>query len=850
MCRGNLFFPGFALAVVFSVLVAAEPTAPGNGPVGGYAFDEGSGTITIDASGNGNTGTLTGALWTGSGKHGPAVSFNGSSGSITVAASSSLNITGSFTLSAWIKPATLSGYQTILIKETSGSGSYWLQTLGNQVDSGIFDGATFHEHVTPTANLAINIWYHLASVFDNVNQTFTIYVNGASALSESENGTMLTNAQNFVFGQSHAGERWNGLVDDVRIYDRALSQAEIQSDMNTPVGGSSPPLDTTPPTVSIISPASVSTVWGVTTLSAIAKDPDSGIAGVKFRLDGADIDAEVAGPPYNFAWNTTTVAPGNHTLTAVARNGSSLTSTSNPVTVTVTTAPARLLKKSANGRYLVNQNNVPFLITGDAPQSLTVNISTNEANLYLADRQFHGFNALWVNLLCNDGTAGRVDGSTYDGILPFDGYLAGHSNDPNFYDLSTPDSSYFARCDWMINQAAKYGFVVFLNPIETIGWLRNEGNGVLLNSGTNACRAYGQYLGNRYKGFTNIVWMSGNDFQTWPDLNADAVVTAVALGIRDADTNHIHAVELNFLSSGSLDDTNWAPIISLNASYTYFPTYAQVLNDYNRTNFLPVFLVEANYEFENLQGPVTTAPILRRQEYWTILSGATGQLYGNFYTWTFSGGWQSFLNSPGALQMPNVKALFEPRAWYKLVPDQTHSVLTAGYGTFSSTGFVADNDYATAARTPDGSLVIVYMPTLRTISVDMTQLAGPATARWYDPSSGAYLSIAGSPFSNTGTRDFIPPGNNADGDGDWVLVLETSPTPPAVTRIVVTGNDSVISFTTLGNMAYDLQSAANLTSGVWSAVATNVPGTGGIIQLTDPGAASQSLRFYRVKLPL
>ena len=73
---------------------------------------------------------------------------------------------------------------------------------------------------------------------------------------------------------------------------------------------------------------------------------------------------------------------------------------------------------------------------------------------------------------------------------------------------------------------------------------------------------------------------------------------AVARGIRSTDESHIHTVELNYLTSGSLDDATWAPLIELNAAYTYFPTYAQILTEYNRSDFKPVFLVEANYEFE------------------------------------------------------------------------------------------------------------------------------------------------------------------------------------------------------------------------------------------------------------
>ena len=59
-------------------------------------------------------------------------------------------------------------------------------------------------------------------------------------------------------------------------------------------------------------------------------------------------------------------------------------------------------------------------------------------------------------------------------------------------------------------------------------------------------------------------------------------------------------------------------------------------------------------------------------------------------------------------------------------------------------------------------------------------LAAQAIARWYDPSRGTYRQIAGSPFANRGKRNFTPPGNNADGDGDWILILETE--PPATSR--------------------------------------------------------------------
>jgi uncharacterized protein DUF4038/collagenase-like protein with putative collagen-binding domain/glucodextranase-like protein/HYR domain-containing protein len=501
-------------------------------------------------------------------------------------------------------------------------------------------------------------------------------------------------------------------------------------------------------------------------------------------------------------------------------------------------APAYPLQKSANGRYLVDQNNVPYLIVGDSPQALIVNLSTNDAETYLADRATNGFNTLWINVLCNQYTGGRVDGSTFDGILPFNNMVPSTSS----YDLTTPNEAYFARVDQALTLAAQQGLLVMLDPIETGGWLNT-----ILDNGTINCRAYGQYLGNRYKNFNNIIWLNGNDYQTnnWSNPAVDTVVQAVALGIQDNDTRHIQTIELNYQTSGSLDDNSWAPIISLNASYTYFPTYAQVLEDYNRTNFLPTFLVEANYEFENDWFYNSSG---RRQEYWSLLSGACGQLYGNHFTWQFLPGWQTDLDTGGSTQMEYVTALFAPLRWYDLVPDQNHTLVTDGYGTFASTGSVNNSDYATAASTTDGVLAIVYMPTTRTITVDLSQLSGPVTAQWYDPSRGIYAPIAGSPFANDGLQDFIPTSTNADGDGDWVLVLDAATPSLTITQpsdfqvftnspITVAGTagdaNGVSSVTVNGTAAtlagsnWNSQVTLNLGTNVLTVIATDAPGANG-----------------------
>ena len=432
---------------------------------------------------------------------------------------------------------------------------------------------------------------------------------------------------------------------------------------------------------------------------------------------------------------------------------------------------------STNPRILVDQNNAPFLMVGDSPHSLIVNLSASEAASYLADRAAHGFNSLWVELLCVGYTGGRSDGSLLNGTKPFTGTISGTSS----YDLTTPNETYFAHVDRVIRMAATNGIEVMLDPIDTAGLLQTA-----LDNGSTRCRAYGQYLGNRYKNFPNLIWLNGNDYQKWSVATNDAVITSVALGIKDKDPNHLQTVELNYQASCSLDDPNWAPIVSLNLAYTYYPTYAEVLHAYNQSASTPVFMGEANFEYETNTDEDGGSPrILRMQEYWTMLSGATGQLYGNKYIWRFLPGWQSHLDSPGVVQLGYMENLFGARKWYNLVPDQTHAFVTAGYGSFVSSsppatttsGRFAGNDYVTAAVTPDGSLGMAYLPQGGTITVAMTKLQNTITARWFDPGANTFRAIVGSPFSNTGTQQFTSPGNNSAGDPDWVLVLETGTSP-------------------------------------------------------------------------
>jgi hypothetical protein len=433
--------------------------------------------------------------------------------------------------------------------------------------------------------------------------------------------------------------------------------------------------------------------------------------------------------------------------------------------------PAYPLKVSANGRYLVDRNNVPFLIAGDSPQALVSQLSEADADRYFANRRSYGFNAAgWINVVSARPTyPARADGSTHDGLRPFTGFLRGGKGIAH-YDITKPNEAYFTRLDHIVRLAAKHDIVVFLDPMETIDWLPT-----LRNNGVDRCFAYGQFLGKRYKDSPNICWMNGNDFATWKNAADDAVVLAVARGIQSVDKGHIQTVEL--MVEPSTANPKWAPIISLNLAYTYGATYLQMLSCYNHKPTLPAFLGEAHYELEKVGQPQDfgTPSVVRRQAYWTMLSGGSGQFYGNLYTWTFKDGWKKNLDTPGAREFRYWKELFTALPWFDLAPDQDHKVVTAGLGNRGDRKTrVSQSDYCTAAMTPDGACAVAYLPTKRTITVNMARLKAPATAQWYDPTSGKYTTIDGSPLANRGSQQLTPPKKNSAGDEDWVLVLQTT----------------------------------------------------------------------------
>ncbi len=418
-------------------------------------------------------------------------------------------------------------------------------------------------------------------------------------------------------------------------------------------------------------------------------------------------------------------------------------------TVLGAAAPIYPLKVSANNRYLVDQNDTPYLMQGDAAWSLIVAAKDSEVEEYLRNRQQKGFNAVMVELI--EHRFSDHPPLNLDGEAPF--AIPG--------DFTTPSERYFAHADWVIKKAGGYGIQVLLFPIylgykgTDEGWIEE-----LKKVSPEQCLEYGEYLGKRYKDFDNIIWVMGGDRDP---RDVQEKIDLIALGIREFDKRHLFTAHGNSEPS-TPEQFGAGGWLDINASYSCDFVHQRLQSDYNSKPIMPIFLIESCYEGEHNSSAVQ----IRRQAYWSVLSGGFGHVFGNNPLWHFNGPtlypfvgtWQEAMDRPGSVDMMYWGRLFRSRPWFELVPDQKHEVVTAGLGEFDG------NDYLAAGRTTDGSTVIAYMPTSRTISVDMTKITGGRVrAWWFDPSNGQVSD--GGTLPSTGTHDFTPPG-----EGDWVLVLD------------------------------------------------------------------------------
>jgi glucose/arabinose dehydrogenase/PKD repeat protein len=326
-----------------------------------YGLEEGNGATSVDFSGNSNTLTLNGSGWWPAGRYGNGLSFDGSTYA-SAADKNSLDLTGAGTIEAWVNPTTLTNYHSVIAKgnaNDTAAHNYAMEIIpGRIVQCSVGNGSA--GQVVNGGTIPTGAFHHLACTWDG--STLSVYIDGILSNSTSQTTNASGNTSALYIGQYGGNtDRWNGIIDEIRIYSKALTSQEITLDMNNAI--SQGQADATPPTVSITAPINNATVSGNNVIVSGTASDNVGVAGVQFKLDGSNLGAEDTSSPYSVILDSTTLSDGTHTLGAFARDAAGNTATSNNVIVTVNNTTPPTKAGDINGDNVVGITDLSLLLS-------------------------------------------------------------------------------------------------------------------------------------------------------------------------------------------------------------------------------------------------------------------------------------------------------------------------------------------------------------------------------------------------------------------------------------------------------------------------------------------------------
>jgi hypothetical protein len=441
--------------------------------------------------------------------------------------------------------------------------------------------------------------------------------------------------------------------------------------------------------------------------------------------------------------------------------------------------PAKVLspiKISANHRYFTADGK-PFFWLGDTGWLLFSKMKRAEAFEYLETRRQQGFNVIQVMVVHSSKEVNAYGDSALTGkkiaepkVTPGNTFGKGDEYD------------YWDHIDWIISQAAEKGLYVALVPV----W-----GSVVKEAHINPAqgKTYAEFLANRYRNRSNIIWMNGGDVP-----GTDSLRTWQAIGntIHQIDPSHL----MTFHPRGRTQSSTWfhnEGWLDFNCFQSGHRNYAQdtskndlnygednwkyVDADYAKTPVKPTLDAEPSYEnipygLHDVKLPRWNANDVRRYAYWSVFAGGCGFTYGNNDVMqmhkagekTGSYGskdpWTQSINAPGAKQMVYLKKLMLSRPYFDRVPDQ--SLIAAGQG----------KRYDRLIATRGNKYAFVYTYNGRDMQIDAGKLDGTKLkASWYDPRSGQ-ITVIGT-FNKSKLLKFNPPGEKKNGN-DWVLILDAA----------------------------------------------------------------------------
>ena len=396
--------------------------------------------------------------------------------------------------------------------------------------------------------------------------------------------------------------------------------------------------------------------------------------------------------------------------------------------------PVYPVKVSENGRYFVDQRGKPVFWLGTTQWQLFHQYTLEDARTILEKTKEKGFAFVQVMLMgVGNGTKPNVYGEK-----PW-------MND----DPLTPNEAYFKNVDAVMQIARENHIVISM----TVFHQRYRKSITVANA-----RAWAKWVAQRYKNVPTLVW------SMTPEATPEFVpiLRELAAGLHEGDEGwHLITFKPDPApySSSFIHEENWLDFNSMQTWNRVELIYPFVSKDYNLRPVKPVLMAEGAYEQGSEYGFDVTPLWIRRQAYYSYLTGGH-HTYGHNDSWRVLPTWKQALNASGATQLGILKEIFlEREEWWNLVPDQT---------VFAGGGNTHGQVLNLAARHKAGKWVMVYLGGAACFSVNMDRITGgnPVKGFWVDPVSGEKTEIG--TLSNAAVQSFSTP----DGWEDALLVLE------------------------------------------------------------------------------
>lgn len=432
------------------------------------------------------------------------------------------------------------------------------------------------------------------------------------------------------------------------------------------------------------------------------------------------------------------------------------------------------LTVSDNGRFLQTRKGDPFFWLGDTGWLLFKKLNREEAAEYLDDRKQKGINVIQAMVIHNVKDAVNIYGDS--------AILNNDVSQPVVTDGNSPDDpmeyDYWDHVDYIIRQAGTRGIYVALVPV----WGSNVRGGNVTRS---QAQKYAGWLADRYKDYSNVVWLNGGDVKGSDSTDIWNIIGTEIKSICPGQLMTFHPFGRT-QSSEWFHNSSWLDFNMFQSGHRRYDqdtsglsygedNWKYVLDDYTRNPVKPTLDGEPSYEgipqgLHDPSQPYWTDADVRRYAYWSVFAGSCGFTYGNNAIMQFHREgdidaaygvretWSDALDAPGVSQMIHLKNLMNSKPFTGRIPEQ--ELLAENDGEkYDHIAIIRGDDY-----------VFAYTCNGRNISLKTNVLPWKGyNAKWFDPKTGGYTSIGS--FEVSAREEFNPPGPVANGN-DRVLILE------------------------------------------------------------------------------